>query len=407
MLYYNENKVMAGEAQLILASGFAGEIGQMAFQQKLNRFRHLTDLKPNVKTNAVHISLNFHASEELGTGKLQQIAAAYMEKIGFGDQPYLVYRHDDAAHEHIHIMTTNITAQAQRMDLHDIGSKLSEPARKAIEQEFKLVRAESKVFKNEPGIKAVNPEKAEYGHLPTKRAMSNVITAVARDYRFTSLAELNAALKCFNVIALRGAEHTQMFEKKGLMFSLLDEKGNPIGVPVKASAFYSKPTLRNLERKFEANREKRKPHREELKRAIDKVLKTGPKLTKTAFTEAAKKLGIDVAFRENTQGLIFGITYIDHRNKMVFNGSDLGKAYSAKAVLDKLIVAGQAPKLNSINKSVQHARIPTDNHGAKTLGFNFLETLLARTPADQGPPTHRKRKKRKKKGLDTGHELTL
>ena len=115
MLHYNENKVEKGEAQLIMASGFAGEIEKMGFNQKLNRFQFLTQAKPNVKTNAVHISLNFHSSEKLSNTVLQQIAGTYMEKIGFGDQPFLVYRHDDAAHLHLHIVSTNITAQRERI----------------------------------------------------------------------------------------------------------------------------------------------------------------------------------------------------------------------------------------------------------------------------------------------------
>lgn len=153
LLHYNENKVDEGEASLIMASGFAGEIERMNFMQKLNRFNLLTQMKPNVKTNAVHISLNFHSSEKINNQKLQQIASAYMEKIGFGDQPFLVYRHDDSAHLHLHIVSTNITSQRERMELHDIGRKLSEPARKAIEEEFGLVKAESKAFVMDAKIK--------------------------------------------------------------------------------------------------------------------------------------------------------------------------------------------------------------------------------------------------------------
>ncbi|WP_370583478.1 relaxase/mobilization nuclease domain-containing protein [Pedobacter sp. ASV12] len=55
-----------------------------------------------------HISLNFEASEKIDNTKMQQIAIAYMELIGFGDQPYLVYRHNDIAHQHTHIATTSI-----------------------------------------------------------------------------------------------------------------------------------------------------------------------------------------------------------------------------------------------------------------------------------------------------------
>ena len=118
ILYYNEHKVEKSEAHLILASGFAGDAEKLNREQKLNRIFHLLRLKPNVKTNAVHITLNFHSSEKLGNEKLQQIGMAYMERIGFGDQPFLAYRHLDAAHTHIHLVTTNITAQGQRIDLH-------------------------------------------------------------------------------------------------------------------------------------------------------------------------------------------------------------------------------------------------------------------------------------------------
>jgi hypothetical protein len=184
MLHYNENKVNEAEASLILASGFAGDIEQMNFNQKLNRFNHLLQLKPNVKTNALHISLNFHSSEALSNYKLQQIASSYMDKIGFGDQPFLVYRHEDAAHSHVHIVTTNITPQGERIDLHDIGRKMSEPARKAIEEEYNLVKAESKDLKQFPVIKKANLEKAKYGRLPGDSDEPDHLIPAQADHQF-------------------------------------------------------------------------------------------------------------------------------------------------------------------------------------------------------------------------------
>ena len=86
-LHYNENKVLEGKAELILASGFAGDIERMNFNQKLQRFENLLMLKPNVKTNTLHISLNFDSAEKITDETLQKIAVTYREKIGFGDQP--------------------------------------------------------------------------------------------------------------------------------------------------------------------------------------------------------------------------------------------------------------------------------------------------------------------------------
>ncbi|MET4141656.1 relaxase/mobilization nuclease domain-containing protein [Pedobacter sp. UYP1] len=332
ILHYNENKVMTGDARVILASGFAGEVENMDFEHKLKRFEHLTSLKPSVKTNALHISLNFHSSENFDDTKMQDIAIAYMDSIGFGDQPFLVYRHNDAAHEHIHIATTSIQRNGEPIKTHNIGRLASEPARKKIEKDFNLVIAESKRYSAEQGINPIDQTIITYGRLPTKKSISNVLSAVVGSYKYTSLAELNAVLKIFNVIAERGAEETEIYKKKGLIYSIIDRNGKKIGVPIKASSFYSKPTLLNLEKRYDKNSELRKPSKHDLLKRINKVLSVYQSITKENLVSELKKQGISLILRINEQGRIYGTTFVDHNNKTVFNGSDLGKLYSANAV---------------------------------------------------------------------------
>lgn len=335
MLHYNENKVDEKQARLILSSGFAADITAMSVEQKLQRFEHRIMLNGKVKTNAIHISLNFDAQDKLTDQRLQQIASDYMERIGFGDQPYLVYRHTDAAHTHIHITTTNIQADGKRIDIHDIGKTLSETARKELEKEYNLVRAEGRQNSNALGIKPADIEKAVYGKTPTKRAITNIVNAVIHTYKFTSLAEFNAILKQFNVTADRGREDTTMFQKNGLLYSIVDEKGKHVGVPIKASSIYERPTLANLQEQFEKNAERRKTFKEPLKEVIDKVFKDYSAITKATFTAELAKQNIALLFRQNEKGLTYGITFVDNKRKTVFNGSDLGKAYSAKAITER------------------------------------------------------------------------
>lgn len=399
ILHYNENKVNAGDAKLILASGFAGEIERMDFKQKLARFENLNLLRPSVKTNALHITLNFDASEKLDNLKVQQIAMAYMEKIGFDEQPYLVYRHQDAAHQHIHIATTGITREGKSIDLNYIGQDKSEPARKAIEKEFNLIVAESKAYKMQPGIKSADAEKALYGHLPTKRALSNVISAVMSQYQFTSLAEYNAVLKQFNVVADRGTEGTLMFQKKGLIYFLLDKDGQKVGVPIKASTFYSKPTLANLEKKFERNEEKRKSYREPLKAAIEKVFSRYDTITKNTFIKELQQQNINVLFRTNEKGYTYGLTLIDNQRKTVFNGSDLGKAYSAKGIMERL---GATDKPSQQQSKIQAQPQTWLKPPEQT---NYLQVALAKYQPQAAPSVTRKKKKRKGQEQDQG--LTL
>ncbi|QQT24496.1 relaxase/mobilization nuclease domain-containing protein [Sphingobacterium spiritivorum] len=144
LLLYNENKVTGNEANLIMASRFGTELNRLDFDAKLARFEHLTFLKPNVKTNAIHIILNFDRDDKLDLVTFQQLAASYMDRIGFGEQPYLVYQHQDASHPHLHIVTTNINAQGERMDIHGIGRTASETARKELEIEYNLIKAEGR-----------------------------------------------------------------------------------------------------------------------------------------------------------------------------------------------------------------------------------------------------------------------
>jgi len=344
LLNYNENKVTAGSAQLIMASLFGTELENLKFSDKFNRFQHLTELNDRVKTNSVHIMLNFDENEKPDALTMQQIAAAYMDKIGFGDQPYLVYNHNDAAHAHIHIVTTNIEADGNRISLYNIGKTLSETARKELEIEFGLVKADSKAINQVNRIKPVTPEKVVYGKTPTKRAITNVVSAVVSQYKFTSLPEFNAVLKQFNVVADRGKEGTLMFEKKGLIYSILDEKGNKIGIPFKASSLNDKPTLKNLEARFAQNEEKRKPFKENLKGRIEKVFGNYMRITKDTFINELQKQNIQAVFRQNEQGITYGVTFIDNYNKTVFNGSDLGKAYTAKGLNEKFGTIDQPVK---------------------------------------------------------------
>ncbi|MFI5452174.1 relaxase/mobilization nuclease domain-containing protein [Pedobacter sp. UC225_61] len=327
ILTYNENKVSQGQASLILASGFAADINRLSLYQKINRFTKLTSLNTRAKTNAMHISLNFDPSDKLDQHRLQQIAQSYMEQIGFSEQPYIVYQHTDAAHPHIHIATTIIKKDSKRKYTQYFGRDVSEPARKNIEKQYALVKAEGRKQDQSWGITP-----AVYGSKPTKQAINSVLKAVVDNYSFTSLAEFNAILGQFNIRADRGGEDTKMFQKNGLQYCLLDENKEPIGVPIKASSFYSQPTLANLEKKFLKGIEERKPLKENLKDRIDQQLSKYNSITRATFQREVARAQVAVVFRQNQTGFIYGVTYIDHKQKTVFNGSDLGNDYKAKAI---------------------------------------------------------------------------
>lgn len=173
----------------------------LSFSDKIRWFEKFTSLNERTKTNTLHVSLNFDSSEKLGNDKLIEIANAYMEKIGFGEQPYLIYRHYDAGHPHAHIVSINIRSDGSRISLHNIGRNQSEKARKEIEIDFGLVKAQGKKLDDSLKLIPVSAQKVRLGKSSVKRAISNVLGLVINQYKYSSLPELNAVLKLYNVLA--------------------------------------------------------------------------------------------------------------------------------------------------------------------------------------------------------------
>ena len=405
-LNYNEKKVQKGGAECIYAKNFLKDADKMNFHEKLNRFNDLISLNDRAKkSNTLHISLNFDPSEKLDKEKLIAIADEYMSRIGFGDQPYLVYQHHDAGHPHIHIVTTTIQEDGKRINTYNIGRNQSEKARKEIEKDFDLVKAAGRNSQLKENREAINVQKVKYGKSETKRSVTNVLDAVIDKYKYTSLAELNAILKQYNVIAHRGAENGRIYKNKGLLYSVLDENGKRIGAPIKASSIYSKPTLTKLEKKFEENKLRREPDKQKLKTAIEWTLAKSPQDLQ-AFIKVLQKEKVQTILRQNENGFIYGITFIDYRTKTVFNGSDLGKEYSASAIQQRINKRSeeknaqkQFPSLNKIGQKKELDPGQTKNylsdHSVKN--ENLLEILIKSQKSESQLPFALLEKKRRKK----------
>lgn len=410
---YNENKVKEGVAECIGAENFPLNADEMSLKIKLDYLLKRIELRENVKRNSVHISLNFDPSEtHLSKEKLMEIANVYMQKLGFGEQPYLVYQHHDAGHPHIHIVTTNIQSNGNRIDLHHLGIRKSEPARKEIEKVFGLVVADAHARREAFKLKPIDVKKVQYGRTETKRAITNVLDAVLLKYHYTSLPELNAVLKQYNVLADRGSEQSRIFQGGGLVYRILDEGGKPVGVPIKASDFYNKPTLKFLEEKYTPNDAQSQPFKSRVKNEIDRLF-IGKTPTLDELAKQLERTGIHVALRQNDAGLIYGITYVDHQTKSVFNGSALGKQYSAKAIQERCgfketvrpdLLPQSGQKTGSTSFAVQATKpditpaLQDTNTVPATISYgSILDSLLQPEQAADYVPGQLKKKSRKKK----------
>jgi hypothetical protein len=381
-LNYNESKVRAGVGEILLSSGFGCDITDLNFYEKLRRFELLNKRNEDIKTNTLHISLNFPPEDYLTPELLQRLALDYMDRIGFGEQPFLVYQHHDANHPHIHIVTSCIRPDGNPIDLHNIGRELSEPARESLEEEYGLTRARGrqKHLQQPDG----SPD------------LASKVQELTNSYRFTSLDELNAILAQFGMIAWDGTPGSALRNNRGLVYSRIDETGNKIGVPIKSSDLATRPTLNWLEKRFEVNKVRKLAVRERsTQKLAGAITAAGP----TGLAQQLKNRKISIQADRDVDGNLCTLRLIDHANKAVFTPEDLG--FSSNILATRLAVSNL--DIHKSRPTEKKAKVKAAaSRRSKTTGFpltsHIQQILLGKTraPGAAGDyPIKKKKKKRK------------
>ena len=232
-----------------------------------------------------------------------------------------------------------------------------------------------------------------------------------KNYKFTSLPELNAVLNQYRIVADRGREESRIFKNSGLVYRVLDDQGDKVGVPIKASSFYFKATLKSIESKFESNEMERKKHLKSTRSAIDLTLMKMSEKSLDEVIRSLEKQGIATIKRENKEGRLYGVTFVDHRTKCVFNGSALGKNYSAKGLMDRIGTQSQMCGLRPESltnmrsqledKQVGQTSITTKEIGQARQDLNaskgLLESVVSPDETYSYLPFEWRKKKRKRK----------
>jgi hypothetical protein len=271
-----------------------------------------------------------------------------------------------------------------------------------LSRNFGLVIAQNKTKEIMPLIKGADISRAIYGKSLTKQSIARIVSEVTRTYRYTSLPELNAVLRQFNVEASRGSEKSIMFQKKGLLYSLMNSDGQRIGIPIKASSLPGKPTLPFLEKQFPLNEAARLPEREQLKNIIERFLQSQAVTSLDSLVKVLAKKQVTAIIRSNAEGRVYGITFVDHYHRTVFNGSALGKQYSATTISGRLAQKGGPTRVTLPGSSPHSIYIGSRvSENSSEAGENLLNQLLIAEGNDArpfqlnlGPNKKRKRKKR-------------
>jgi hypothetical protein len=329
VIQYHELKVDHSKAECILADNFVKNKDDLSRVDKLYHFQRLMVLNELSEKNTLHVFLEFAPDEKIANDKLALVAREYMKRMSWDHQPWLVYRHNDTLTPHAHIVSTIIQEKGKRMKIPRSDYYKSRKVTKELEKRHSLQLSNAATRKEQ--LKQFRLQKLEYGKMPLLTAMAKVLEAVVPVYLYTSLSELNAVLRLYNMEASRGKEQSFIYRNGGLIFQPLTADGKPEGQYIKASAFDSRPTLKNLEKRFAQNQSLREAHRRHLTTAIDWTL-AGKAPDWNGFVAALGRARIGVRPQPDKDGGPEQIWYVDYQSRTVFEGTALGAKYTAESI---------------------------------------------------------------------------
>ncbi|MCE9106507.1 conjugal transfer protein MobB [Bacteroides pyogenes] len=391
-LAYNGEKVNEGVAKILETNKvFSPADGTHDISACMQDFMAYMPSHVLTKKPVIHISLNPHPDDSLTDEQFSAIAWEYIEKMGYANQPFIVYKHEDIDRHHLHIVTLAVDERGKKIN---DGNNFYTSTRilKELEQKYGLIPAQMRKEKE-----VFRLQKVCYGDGENlKKQLVSVIRPAAKFYHCPSFKEYRALLSTYNICVeeVKGEMYGKPYN--GLVYFATDDKGKKVGNPFKASLFGKAVGYEALQNRFKASKEKLKEKHlaPKTKAVVAGALRRSA--AKEDFRANLHRKGIDVLFRENEQGRLYGITFIDHNNGCVVNGSRLGKELSANAIAEWFNCPH--PELSApIQQNVKGSISQTQTSDGDAVLGGLLDLPLEAHGTDWEEEQFRRRMQRKKR----------
>ena len=321
-LTYNFRKVDRDQADILLSGQLSAD-GRLTAERV---FREMTAYIPSgarTKNIVFHASINPRPDEPLSDDRLRTIAHEYLCRLGYGDQPFIVFKHRDIAREHIHLVSTRVR--------HD-GSKIRDTMEhvrstrimRSLEAKFGLLPSGHSQKKEDV---SAQPSAVDIDVGDIKRQVAAAVQYVLGRYAFQSVGEMNLLLARFRVTAEEVKTERKGRPFDGIVYAATDADGHKICTPIKASEIGRQVSYAALRRHFEQSKGVVRERSGAIRRAIADVMQTSP--DRAEFIDRMRERSIETVTRINAAGRLYGITFIDDANGIAVNGSRLGKGFAA------------------------------------------------------------------------------
>ena len=396
-LNYNHEKVEKETAEILSGNRMISDrlgLPSEDIRLALLSFENYLLANRNTEKPVLHIALSPAPEDKLTDEQLAELAQMYMQKMGYGDQPYIAYKHGDTHNTHIHIVSVCVDEQGRKIN-DSFEHRRSMTACRELEIDFGLRNGADMEERNPKAeLKKIDASTGDVRH-----QIGNTLKAVLGSYRFQTFGEYSAVLSTFNIEAkqVRGEYKGEPYT--GIIYSATDDDGKVVSPPFKSSRFGKRFGNERLEKKMlshlkDFNDGKWTPS---IQGQVAHAMRQAH--SRDELVELLKKNHIDAVFRKNEKGRIYGVTFIDHNRREVFNGSRMGKEFSAN-VFNELFkwwddIPVEEKQTYNTEELWQHYghKAETGNALEQAAGIFSMET----SPRDYEEEAFARRMKKKKK----------
>ena len=196
-LYYNKEKVDKNETEVLLWQKMLepfDKYGRMDVDACMESFRLYLEANRRTTNTVFHVSLNPSPEDRLTDERLRDIAREYMERMGYGEQPYIVFKHKDISREHLHIVSLRVDEQGRKLP-HDFEARRSMEILRDLERKYGLHPS----IKGEEQADRLGLRKVNYKEGNVKQQISSVVRSCLCNYKCSSYGEFRTLLERFNV----------------------------------------------------------------------------------------------------------------------------------------------------------------------------------------------------------------
>ena len=289
-LRYNEEKIRRSEALGLAAPGFPGDLDRLSLEQKRQRFAGRMELNRRVRRPLLHASLNFHPADRLDNARMAELGLAYLEALGLGRQPALLYRHLDAAHPHLHMLTVLIRRDGSCVHPFEAARTRARERCRQLERAYGL-RGPGALHADS-GCGPFLGQLPRYGQDPTAGSLDRVVRELLAELRCDRLEAYEVLLRLRGVQLIRGQQDSFLRQRRGLLYQMLGAGGKPLGVPVAASRLHCRPVLEALEQRLAVASRELEPWALSVSRKLQELLAGCPQLPSALLERRLQQAGL-------------------------------------------------------------------------------------------------------------------